>query len=102
MSGFVFSEKPITIESGEGPYLYDDNGNEYLDFGANYAVTPLGHSHPAVTDAIQSQAEALTYVQASYPNTVRTSYTIVLQPCHQAILRTSGSVTQERRQTKPR
>ncbi|MCL9816090.1 aspartate aminotransferase family protein [Natronocalculus amylovorans] len=72
MSGFVFSEKPITIESGEGPYLYDDNGNEYLDFGANYAVTPLGHSHPAVTDAIQSQAEALTYVQASYPNTVRT------------------------------
>ena len=72
MSGFVFSEKPITIDSGEGAYLYDDAGNEYLDFGANYAVAPLGHSHPAVTEAVQQQAETLTYVQASYPTDVRT------------------------------
>ncbi|MGM0604141.1 MAG: aspartate aminotransferase family protein [Halobacteriota archaeon] len=72
MSGFVFSEKPITIESGEGPYLYDTSGTEYLDFGANYAVTPLGHNHPVVTEAIQTQAETLTYVQASYPVDVRT------------------------------
>ena len=34
MSGFVFSEKPISIERGEGVHLYDTNGNEYLDFGA--------------------------------------------------------------------
>ncbi|MFW6321868.1 MAG: aspartate aminotransferase family protein [Halohasta sp.] len=72
MSGFVFSEKPIDIESGEGPYLYSEDGTEYLDFGASYAVAPLGHSHPAVTEAIQHQAETLTYVQASYPVDVRT------------------------------
>ena len=72
MSGFVFSEKPITIESGEGPYLYSDDGTEYLDFGASYAVAALGHSHPAVTAAIQEQAAKLTYVQASYPVEVRT------------------------------
>ncbi|KAB1187105.1 MULTISPECIES: aspartate aminotransferase family protein [Haloferax] len=72
MSGFVFSEKPITIESGEGPYLYSDDGTEYLDFGASYAVAALGHSHPAVTSAIQEQAAKLTYVQASYPVEVRT------------------------------
>ncbi|SDL91732.1 acetylornithine/LysW-gamma-L-lysine aminotransferase [Halogranum gelatinilyticum] len=72
MSGFVFNEKPITIESGEGPYLYSDRGTKFLDMGANYAVTPLGHSHPAVTEAIQEQAEKLTYVQASYPVDVRT------------------------------
>ncbi|KAB1197671.1 MULTISPECIES: aspartate aminotransferase family protein [Haloferax] len=70
--GFVFSEKPITIESGEGPYLYSDDGTEYLDFGASYAVAALGHSHPAVTSAIQEQAAKLTYVQASYPVEVRT------------------------------
>ncbi|WP_336023993.1 aspartate aminotransferase family protein [Halobellus salinisoli] len=70
--GFVFSEKPIQIESGDGAYLYDTKGTEYLDFGASYAVTPLGHSHPAVTEAIQEQAETLTYVQASYPVEVRT------------------------------
>src|SRR6056297_933042 len=67
MSGFVFSEKPIDIDHGEGPYLYSEDGTEYLDFGASYAVAPLGHSHPDVTAAIQNQAETLTYVQASYP-----------------------------------
>ncbi|MFC7130342.1 aspartate aminotransferase family protein [Haloferax chudinovii] len=72
MSGFVFNEKPIAIESGEGPYLYADDGTEYLDFGASYAVAALGHSHPAVTAAIQEQAAKLTYVQASYPVEVRT------------------------------
>lgn len=72
MSGFVFNEKPIAIESGEGSYLYSDDGTEYLDFGASYAVAALGHSHPAVTSAIQEQAAKLTYVQASYPVEVRT------------------------------
>ena len=72
MSGFVFTEKPITIESGDGPYLYGADGAEYLDFGASYACTPLGHGHPAVTEAIQEQAAALTYVQGSYPVDVRT------------------------------
>ncbi|SDY92407.1 aspartate aminotransferase family protein [Halopenitus persicus] len=72
MSGFVFSEKPITIESGEGATLVADDGTEYLDFGASYACTPLGHSHPAVTDAVQEQAAELTYVQASYPVETRT------------------------------
>ena len=70
--GFVFSEKPIQIESGEGAYLYSPDGTEYLDFGASYAVAALGHSHPAVTEAIQEQAARLTYVQASYPVEVRT------------------------------
>ncbi|MDR5672720.1 Ornithine/acetylornithine aminotransferase [Halalkaliarchaeum sp. AArc-CO] len=72
MSGFVFSEKPIRIESGDGVYLQSADGTDYLDFGASYAVTPLGHSHPAVVDAIQTQAATLTYVQASYPVEVRT------------------------------
>ncbi|ELZ95240.1 acetylornithine aminotransferase [Haloferax mucosum ATCC BAA-1512] len=72
MSGFVFNEKPITIDAGEGAYLYADDGTEYLDFGASYAVAALGHSHPAVVSAIQEQAAKLTYVQASYPVEVRT------------------------------
>ncbi|WP_129114149.1 aspartate aminotransferase family protein [Halegenticoccus tardaugens] len=72
MSGFVFSEKPIAIESGEGPHLYADDGTEYLDLGASYAVAPVGHCHPRVVEAVQEQAEDLMYVQASYPVTART------------------------------
>jgi len=73
MSGFVFSEKPIQIERGDGSFVYDDSGTEYLDMGASYACVPLGHSHPAVHDAVTEQFENLTYVQASYPNAERTA-----------------------------
>ena len=73
MSGFVFSEKPIEIAAGDGVHLTDTNGNEYLDFGASYACTPVGHCHPAVVDAATSQLEELMYVQASYPHATRTA-----------------------------
>ncbi|MGB9951861.1 MULTISPECIES: aspartate aminotransferase family protein [unclassified Haloarcula] len=73
MSGFVFNEKPIQIERGDGAYVYDDSGTEYLDMGASYACVPLGHKHPAVQSAVSEQLEKITYVQASYPNAERTA-----------------------------
>jgi len=73
MSGFVFNEKPIQIERGDGAYVYDDSGTEYLDMGASYACVPLGHGHPAVQSAVSEQLEKITYVQASYPNDERTA-----------------------------
>ena len=73
MSGFVFSEKPIEIVEGHGPYLYDDGGTEYLDMGASYACVPLGHGHDAVQSAVADQLSRLTYVQASYPVEIRTA-----------------------------
>ena len=71
MNGFVFSQKPITIESGRGVTLTADDGTEYLDFGASYACAPTGHCHPAVVDAVQEQAADLLFVQGSYPVEVR-------------------------------
>jgi acetylornithine/LysW-gamma-L-lysine aminotransferase len=73
MSGFVFSEKPVRIERGEDVHLYADDGTEYLDFGASYACTPIGHCHPEVVDAVTAQVEDLLSVQASYPNAARTA-----------------------------
>ena len=67
MTSFVFSEKPIRIERGEGAYLYDDQGERYLDMGASYACVPAGHGHPDVVAATREQLERLTYVQGSYP-----------------------------------
>jgi len=72
VSGFVFNEKPIRIVEGDGPYVYDDDGTEYLDMGASYACVPLGHGHEAVQEAVRDQLSRLTYVQASYPVDVRT------------------------------
>ena len=72
MSGFVFSEKPIQIERGEGATLYDATDTAYLDMGASYGVASVGHSHPAVVSAVTEQVQKLQYVQASYPNSART------------------------------
>ncbi|PCR91624.1 aspartate aminotransferase family protein [Natrinema ejinorense] len=64
---FVSGSKPIGLEKGEGPYLYTADGTEYVDAGASYACTPLGHCHPAVVDAVQEQVGELTFVDSSYP-----------------------------------
>ncbi|WP_226040069.1 aminotransferase class III-fold pyridoxal phosphate-dependent enzyme [Natrinema sp. DC36] len=64
---FISGSKPIGLETGEGPYLYTADGTEYLDAGASFACTPLGHSHPAVVEAVQEQVGDLTFVDSSYP-----------------------------------
>jgi predicted acetylornithine/succinylornithine family transaminase len=52
----------VTFVRGEGCRLWDDTGKEYLDFLAGIGVTALGHSHPAVADAVCKQARTLLHV----------------------------------------
>lgn len=73
MNEFVYGTKPITLESGSGTTLYDDEGTAYIDAGASYACTPVGHCHPDVVEAITSQASALLFVQGSYPTPARSA-----------------------------
>ena len=51
--------QPVVIVRGEGTRVWDADGKEYLDFVAGWAVDNLGHSHPAVTQAIVEQAGTL-------------------------------------------
>ena len=51
---------------GEGVYLYDDSGKQYLDFGSGIAVTSVGHSHPKWVAALQAQAATLTHCSNLY------------------------------------
>src|SRR5271170_117144 len=53
---------PLAFARGHGAYLYDADGNRYLDFFCGLAVTSLGHGHPRVVRAIREQAEKLTHV----------------------------------------
>ena len=55
----VVNRQPVVIERGNGARVWDVDGKEYLDFTAGWAVVNLGHNHPAVTKAIQEQAETL-------------------------------------------
>ena len=46
---------PLTMARGEGCYLYDVEGQRYVDFANHHTAQVLGHNHPAVIDAIQKQ-----------------------------------------------
>ena len=50
---------------GEGAYLYDEDGNAYLDFTTGIGVTNTGHRHPRVVEAIRQQAGELIHGQAN-------------------------------------
>jgi acetylornithine aminotransferase/acetylornithine/N-succinyldiaminopimelate aminotransferase len=67
----TYHQLPLTITKGQGSYVWDDQGNKYLDFYGGHAVCLLGHCPPAVTKAIQTQAETLIFysnVVATLPN----------------------------------
>ncbi len=62
----TYSPISIELERGEGPYLWDVEGDKYLDFVAGIAVMNLGHSHPKVVEAVKEQAERLVHVSNLY------------------------------------
>lgn len=56
----------ITLVKGQNEKVWDDQGNEYLDFATGIATASLGHCHPALVKAIQKQAEELIHVSNLY------------------------------------
>ena len=57
---------PVCFEYGKGIKLYDGEGHEYVDFLGGIAVNALGHGHPALVEAIKSQAEKLIHCSSLY------------------------------------
>lgn len=55
----VVRRQPVVIVRGQGTMVWDESDKEYLDFTAGWAVNNLGHCHPAIVDAIRSQASTL-------------------------------------------
>ncbi|HIU63438.1 MAG TPA: acetylornithine transaminase [Candidatus Avacidaminococcus intestinavium] len=62
----VFSRNQIVLDHGKGCKVYDKDGKEYLDFLAGIAVNALGHAHPALIEAITSQAKKLIHCSNLY------------------------------------
>jgi len=56
---------PIIVDHAQGAYIYDLEGNAYLDFTCGIAVTNTGHCHPKVVEAIQRQAGQLLHGQVN-------------------------------------
>jgi predicted acetylornithine/succinylornithine family transaminase len=58
----AYARMGVEFVRGQGARLWDDAGNEYLDFQTGLAVNSLGHCHPRVVRAIREQAERLIHV----------------------------------------
>ncbi|HET6890406.1 MAG TPA: aspartate aminotransferase family protein [Pyrinomonadaceae bacterium] len=57
----TYKKMPIVAERGAGVWLYDANGQKYLDLYGGHAVAGTGHSHPHVVAAINRQSEKLLF-----------------------------------------
>jgi acetylornithine/N-succinyldiaminopimelate aminotransferase len=57
-----YARSPVQFVRGEGPWLWDEQGNEYLDFLCGISVTNVGHCHPRVVAAVREQVGQLMHV----------------------------------------
>lgn len=64
----VFAKQKIVFEYGNGVYLYDSNGKEYIDFVGGIAVNLFGYSDSGLTKTIAEQASKLIHVSNIYYN----------------------------------
>jgi len=62
----TYNRADIAFERGEGPYLFDERGERYLDFGSGIAVSALGHAHPHLVAALREQAGKLWHTSNLY------------------------------------
>ena len=62
----TYARIPIAFERGEGPWLFDMQGERYLDFGSGIAVCALGHAHPRLVAALEGQARRLWHTSNLY------------------------------------
>ncbi|WP_088187416.1 acetylornithine transaminase [Desulfosporosinus sp. FKA] len=75
----TYGRLPMTIVKGKGVWVWDTEGKRYLDFLTGLAVNSLGHSHPAIVQAIQEQAEEVLHTSNLYwiPNQVALAESLV-------------------------
>ncbi len=62
----TYAPLPVSFERGDGVWLWDTDGNRYLDAVSGVAVCNLGHAHPAVTEALCDQAGKLLHTSNLY------------------------------------
>jgi len=74
---------PVVLSRGEGVYVWDEDGNKYLDMMSAYSAVSHGHAHPRLVNVVKHQAQALSIVSRAF-------YTDKLGPFLQRICELTG------------
>lgn len=64
----TYNRFPVIFDHGNGVYLYDSEGQEYLDFGAGIAVSGLGYHNKEFNDAVKEQVDKLLHISNLFYN----------------------------------
>ena len=62
----TYAREDVAFVRGTGAYLFDENGERYLDFASGIAVNALGHAHPDLVAALSDQAAKLWHTSNLY------------------------------------
>ena len=54
-----FNKTQISIDRGDGVYVFDENGKQYIDLTAGWGVTCIGHANPVITEALLEQSRKI-------------------------------------------
>lgn len=79
----TYNRFPIVLESGNGVYLKDTDGKEYLDFAAGIAVYALGYHYPGFDEALKAQIDKIMHTSNLY-------YNVPLGEAAKKLVRASG------------
>jgi acetylornithine aminotransferase len=96
----VYPLFPITPVRGEGCYVWDEQGTQYLDLYGGHAVISIGHSHPAFLERVSSQLKQLAFYSNSIQNPLQEALARQLgalsgYPDYQLFLCNSGAEANE-------
>ncbi|GGE13771.1 glutamate-1-semialdehyde 2,1-aminomutase [Marinithermofilum abyssi] len=80
-----FEPYPIVMESADGAFLYDVDGNSYIDYNLCYGALLLGHGHPGVTTAIHEQLSQIGTTIFGTPHKLETEMARVLVDLYPSI-----------------
>lgn len=67
----TYVDRQIILVRGKGIFLFDDNGQKYLDLMSNYGVSIFGYNHPEIVKALTFQLKYLTTLHCSFNNDIR-------------------------------
>ena len=79
----TYNRFPVVFESGQGVYLKDTDGKEYLDFAAGIAVMGLGYHYPGFDEALKGQIDKLIHTSNLF-------YNVPLGDAAEKLIRVSG------------
>ncbi|UCF37736.1 MAG: aminotransferase class III-fold pyridoxal phosphate-dependent enzyme [Acidobacteriota bacterium] len=96
----TYGKLPIAIDRGSGCYVFDSDGQRYLDYYGGHCVASTGHCHPRVVEAVRKQAgELFFYSNAAYSSIRAQASQLLIETCgepyYQAFYVNSGAEANE-------